>query len=427
MNRETQWSCHAHTGRNVLNDIQIAFLPSRHLPMMPTYTEYRELFGKMPMPFAFVNLDLFQQNVEEVAARAADKQIRVATKSVRSVAMLRHLKASSLPLSGWMCFTAQEALYLAEQGFDELLLGYPIWHPDAIQSVARAIGDGRRITLMLDSVDHVRHIANIAEQVGVRIPVCIDIDMSTEHVGFHFGVRRSPVRAPESALTVAKEILASPWLILDAIMGYEAQIAGVIDNFPGQAPKNAIIRALKRQSIPRIAERRAKVVAEIEALGVNLRVVNGGGTGSMVSTCSESCVTEVTVGSGFYSPGLFDHYRQFRFQPAAGFAVEIVRRPGPNLYTCAGGGYIASGAVGVEKLPLPFLPEGLQLLPLEGAGEVQTPLRYAGSELNLGYPVFFRHSKAGELCERFTHLYLVSGGQVVDKVTTYRGDGQCFL
>ena len=59
---------------------------------------------------------------------------------------------------------------------------------------------------------------------------------------------------------------------------------------------------------------------------------------------------------------------------------------------------------------------------------MQTPIHYAGPErLGLGDPVFLRHSKAGELCERFTHLLLVQGVRVVDEITTYRGDGQCFL
>jgi D-serine deaminase-like pyridoxal phosphate-dependent protein len=67
-------------------------------------------------------------------------------------------------------------------------------------------------------------------------------------------------------------------------------------------------------------------------------------------------------------------------------------------------------------------------MPLEGAGEVQTPIMYKGDiQLKPGDPVFLRHSKAGELCERFTHLLLVANGTVVDEVTTYRGDGQCFI
>jgi D-serine deaminase-like pyridoxal phosphate-dependent protein len=99
-----------------------------------------------------------------------------------------------------------------------------------------------------------------------------------------------------------------------------------------------------------------------------------------------------------------------------------------DLYTCLGGGYVASGSAGTEKLPRPYLPDGAALLPLEGAGEVQTPVRYRGPErLALGDPIFMRHSKAGELCEHFNTLLLVMAGRVVGEVPTYRGEGQVFL
>jgi hypothetical protein len=38
-----------------------------------------------------------------------------------------------------------------------------------------------------------------------------------------------------------------------------------------------------------------------------------------------------------------------------------------------------------------------------------------------------RHAKAGELCERFSSLFLVSGERIVEEVATYRGEGCCFL
>ena len=99
-----------------------------------------------------------------------------------------------------------------------------------------------------------------------------------------------------------------------------------------------------------------------------------------------------------------------------------------KTYTCLGGGYIASGGSGKDRLPTPFLPEGATLFATEGAGEVQTPILYAGPvELGLGDPVLFRHAKAGELCERFTSLLLIQDGAIVDEVPTYRGEGQCFF
>jgi D-serine deaminase-like pyridoxal phosphate-dependent protein len=188
------------------------------------------------------------------------------------------------------------------------------------------------------------------------------------------------------------------------------------------------VRRLKGRSVRLDAERRAAVVALAESLCGPLRFVNGGGTGSMATTRQESAVTEITVGSGFYSPALFDNYRDFRFQPAAGYAIEIVRIPAPDVFTCLGGGYSASGGAGKDRLPSVYLPAGARLDPLEGAGEVQTPIHYRGPEqLALGDPILMRHAKAGELCERFTHLACIQNGAIVDDVTTYRGDGQCFL
>src|SRR5690348_7580907 len=106
-------------------------------------------------------------------------------------------------------------------------------------------------------------------------------------------------------------------------MGYEAQIGGVGDKFLGQRAKNGLVRRLKRRSIHEVAERRAAIVALVRSCGITLRFVNGGGTGSIDSTREEAVVTEITAASGFYAPSLFDNYRDFRYAPAAAFAIEI--------------------------------------------------------------------------------------------------------
>jgi D-serine deaminase-like pyridoxal phosphate-dependent protein len=96
--------------------------------------------------------------------------------------------------------------------------------------------------------------------------------------------------------------------------------------------------------------------------------------------------------------------------------------------TVLGGGYPASGAPGADRLPVPYLPEGLRYDPQEGAGEVQTPLLGSpADDLLIGDKVWFRHAKAGELCERFDALHLVEGDAVTATVPTYRGEGHTFL
>lgn len=392
------------------------------------YEYYRLALTGRAMPCAYVDLDLLDENVRQVVRRANGKRIRVASKSVRCVAILRRILAADPAIQGVMCFTAREAAYLASLGFDDLLIGYPCWHASDIATVARATANGARITLMVDSVPQVEQIERVAAEHNVRLPLCLDTDMALRLPGLHFGAWRSPLRAPEQARPVIERIVGSERVWLDGVMGYEAQIAGVGDHYPGQPLKNSLVGWLKQRSASEVARRRAALIDQARSLGVELRFVNGGGTGSMRTTGAESAVTEITVGSGFYSPGLFDNYRDFRYLPAAGFAIEIVRQASPTIFTCLGGGYVASGAPGPDRLPKPYLPAGARLDTLEGAGEVQTPIHYAGPEsLDLGYPILLRHAKAGELCERFNELLLISGGEIVDQATTYRGDGQCFL
>lgn len=390
-----------------------------------SYGYYRDAFVGRTMPFAFVDLDRFDANVEAIARRAGAKPIRVASKSVRCTVLLKRIFESSPAYRGVMAYHPLEAVYLANRGFDDVLVAYPFWHPNHVEAVCDAVAEGKAITVMVDSTEHVRHLGAIAASRGLVLPICIDLDMSTSFPGLHFGVRRSGLTTPEQVLMVARLAAETRGVKLEGLMGYEAQIAGVPDAGGG---KNAVVRMLKAKSRKDVAERRARVVKALEAAGYPLRFVNGGGTGSMETTVAEDVVTEVTAGSGFYAPGLFDHYEGFKHLPAAGYAIEITRLPAPGIFTCLGGGYPASGAIDKNKLPSVYLPEGASLLELEGAGEVQTPIAYHGKErLGLGDPVFMRHAKAGELCERFNSLLLVAKGEVVGEVPTYRGEGHCFL
>jgi len=392
------------------------------------YLSYREIFRGRPLPFAYLDLDFFEENIRLIASRAGGKRLRVASKSLRCVAALQRVLEADAVFQGLMCFTTREAVYLAGLGLRDLLIGYPAWNLEDLGAVARATAEGAQITLMVDSIAHVDQLERVAEQYGVRLPVCLDIDMSVKFPGLHFGVLRSPLTSVEQVRPVLERIKDSNSVWLDGVMGYEAQIAGVGDQVPGQAAKNIIVQQLKKRSLSIIAQRRREIVDLIRTSGVELRFINGGGTGSELTTRDEPVVTEITVGSGFYSPGLFDNYKDFRYQPAAGYAIEIVRKPAPHTYTCLGGGYTASGALEPDKSPRPYLPQGAKLTSLEAAGEVQTPVLYAGPHrLELGDPIFMRHAKAGEVCERFAHLVLIKAGKVVEEVPTYRGAGQCFL
>jgi D-serine deaminase-like pyridoxal phosphate-dependent protein len=330
-----------------------------------------------------------------------------------------------------MTFTLPETLWLSEQGFDDLLLAYPTVDAGALEALAlRSAADPERAPIVpVDCVEHLDAIQSVLGADAPPVRVCIDVDAGWWWLGgrVRVGPKRSPLRTPEQVVELAREIEKRPQIELDALMAYEGQISGVGDLPPGQRLRGAAIRFMQKRSATEVAERRAAIVAALSDF-VELEIVNGGGTGSLEFTAAEEAVTEVTAGSGFYAPVLFDHYSRFSLAPAAAFALPITRKPSDWVATALGGGYLASGPGNSGRLPAPWLPEGLRFDEEEGAGEVQTPLlgEPAGS-LDVGDRVYLRHAKAGELCEHFNTLYLVEGEAIVDEVPTYRGEGKTFL
>jgi D-serine deaminase-like pyridoxal phosphate-dependent protein len=396
-----------------------------------SYEEYEAIFAEVEAPFAFVDLDSMRANGEEMLGRAAGKPIRVASKSLRCRALLERILRSEERFDGLMTFTLPETLWLAEQGFENLLLAYPTADAGALSELAlRSVANPAGAPIvMVDCAEHLETIESVLGAGAAPVRVCIDVDASWWALGGRtkVGPKRSPVHTVEQAVALVREIERRPQLVLAALMAYEGQIAGVGDQPPGRRLRGAAIRFMQRRSAAELAERRAAIVAAIREL-TELKIVNGGGTGSLELTAAEDVVTEVTAGSGFYAPALFDHYSRFSLTPAAGFALPVVRKPAATVATTLGGGYLASGSGDPARLPTPWLPAGLRLDPEEGAGEVQTPLLGPpAAQLSIGDRVYLRHAKAGELCEHFNALHLVEGGEIADVVPTYRGEGKAFL
>jgi D-serine deaminase-like pyridoxal phosphate-dependent protein len=401
------------------------------------YARYESILGDVTPPFAFVDLDAMRSNAAEMLAQAGGLPIRVASKSVRSLPVLRRILDLDHRLVGVLAFTVGEAIYLAERGVGDIVVAYPSADRDAIAAVARLEAEepGRAPVLMVDNRAHLELIEEAAGAGTQRLPLCLDIDVGWWPLSgrlARIGPKRSPVREPAEAERIASLIASRPRTRLAGLMAYEGQIAGVGDRIPGKPIRSAAIRAMQAASERDIRRRLPRVVAAVrEALAdadSELELVNGGGTGSLARTAGAGVVTELTAGSGFYAPALFDTYRALDLTPAAFFVLPVVRRPGPGIVTLLGGGYVASGAPRDDRLPQPYLPAGLRLDRQEAAGEVQTPLLgSAAAKLGVGDRVYLRHAKAGELCERFNSLHLVEGDRVVDQVPTYRGEGRCFL
>ena len=398
--------------------------------MIP-YSQFKALLKDERLPAVIVDLDAFDRNLVKLAeiSRSSTKNFRVATKSLRVPALLARILKQGAPCRGLMCYSAEEIEALATEGFDDFLLAYPVARESELKILRRVHDSGKKITLVVDSVAGIELTSTQMSGVSRPFSLAIDVDASLRLFGglLHLGVRRSPVRTAQAVRELLIAAKKYPEIRITGAMVYEAQVAGLGDRNPFKKLLNPIAQLVRKVSVRSVAKLREQIAETFKNEGVALELFNGGGSGSFNYAAQEKALTELTAGSGLLCSHLFDYYSNIQFEPACFFALEAVRSSDTDHVTCLGGGYIASGEPGWDRLPVPVSPEGLTLVSTEGCGEVQTPLKMAGNRVEIGDPVLFRPAKAGELAEHFKEYLFVSNGKIVTRAPTYRGLGHCFF
>lgn len=378
-------------------------------------------------PVIALSAEALSHNAHDMLRRAGGLPIRVASKSVR----VRSVLDSVLALPGYagvLGYSLAEAVWLSET-IDDIVVAYPTADRAAIAALAADPRAAARVTLMVDCVEQLDLIDSVvapAQRPSIR--VCLDFDASWRSKALgHIGVFRSPIFTAAGLRDFAQHILGRPGFTIAGVMSYEAQIAGVGDEPVGKPAAGVVMRAMQRASRAELVDRRAEALAAVREI-VELEFVNGGGTGSIERTVAEGGITEVAAGSGLFGSYLFDNYRSFTPAPAVAFALDVVRRPNADTATLLGGGWIASGPAGTDRLPQLAWPAGLKYAPREAAGEVQTPVVGAAARgMRVGDRVWLRHTKSGEPMEHGNSVVPVTGNTGGEPLPTYRGEGKCFL
>jgi D-serine deaminase-like pyridoxal phosphate-dependent protein len=222
-------------------------------------------------PFAVVDLEAFWANAADMERRAVSKPIRLASKSVRCRALQERVLARP-GFQGTLAYTLPEALWLATNGFSDILVAYPTADRAALRTLVELTAERptTRITIMVDSTAQLdlldaatsgstgRMAPDRASAVGAgagraadrapavgagagraadRAPVrvCLELDAGLWRLRgrVRIGAKRSPVHTPAQALALAQAVLARPGVQLVGIMAYESQIAGLGDGVAG--------------------------------------------------------------------------------------------------------------------------------------------------------------------------------------------------
>ena len=78
------------------------------------------------MPLAFVDLDLFNQNVQDILPKAGGKKIRIASKSARVPELTKRIIDTSEVYQGLMCYLFFRLLVSDKPGRSSRILHIPL-------------------------------------------------------------------------------------------------------------------------------------------------------------------------------------------------------------------------------------------------------------------------------------------------------------
>ncbi|MDA3912824.1 1-acyl-sn-glycerol-3-phosphate acyltransferase [Oleiagrimonas sp.] len=375
---------------------------------------YQDVFSGHALPLCYLDLDLLERNIRSILKRTGGKKLRVDARMLQCPGIIQRVMRSSPRFHGVKCSTVAEAIRLLDMDdMSDMLVTCPTVQSKALERVCAAIEAAHQITLTVDSPAHLEAISKIASRRDARVPLCVELDMSIARAGLEGPARRSPIRSNEALLRLVQRIDETPGVYFRGVLTHETQRNHFAEwmSSGGGGDK----AALSKRNAARVQARRHEMVQALQAQGHEDFLVNCGGAGSMSFNASHAAVTEISVGAALFGLDPDDE----QDIPAAGYAAEIIRKPGEDRYTCLVGGYTASRTAGTQSLPRPYLPDGAYLDELHGSAEAQLPIRCT-ERLDIGDMVFLHPVNTNEMCERFSRLQLVQNGAIVGEAETYR-------
>ncbi len=242
---------------------------------LPPIAKIGDSLDQVSSPALMIDLDAFDANIKKMAdfSRQHKIAVRPHAKAHKSTAIARAQIANGAV--GICCQKLSEAYPFALQGIDNIHISNQFVGADKI---AMAVALARHVNLSI-CVDHVAQIVprgKAAKQAGVRITVIPEVDVGHGRCG----------------VSNADDLLG----LLDVISRHDALTFGGLQAYHGGAQH--VGDWDQRQIAARLsADVAAAYVKQLDARGVQCKVVTGGGTGSVEFDASSGVYTELQPGS----------------------------------------------------------------------------------------------------------------------------------
>ena len=241
-------------------------------------TEQHPLIGRAiqeaDTPALWIDLDAFESNALKMLTLCKGQKVR----------WRPHVKASKSPdlahrliaigAQGITCAKVAEAEAMAAGGIDDILVANEIIGATKISRLAE-VAKQARIGVACDNIENISQISSIASKSNVTIDILVDINVGANRCGV----------SPEEASALAHHVDESPGLTFRGLMGYEGHVMGM-------QPED------KEAASAAAAEILAQAKALVEASGLQVEILSGGGSGNYWHAASLGSINELQAGGG---------------------------------------------------------------------------------------------------------------------------------
>jgi D-serine deaminase-like pyridoxal phosphate-dependent protein len=329
-----------------------------------------DLHPELDTPALLVDLDVLERNVREMAevASAAGVKLRPHTKTHKCPEIARmQVEAGA---TGITVAKLGEAEVMADAGFDDILVAYPIWGRAKLDRL-RALTERAAVRVSLDSVEVAEAVGSVGRALGRPAPVLVEVDTGHHRLG----------RPPgQPTVELAKQVAAVEGVELLGLLthGGHAYRSGDDGDLRVAAEHEGL-------DLVETAER-------CEGAGVAIREISVGSTPTARIVANVAGVTEIRPGTY-----VFNDVQQMRLgvateaSTAARVLVTVIARPDAERFVVDAGSkaFSSDGADDAPRFPgkgvvagrpdlrLDFFTEEHGVGHLEGDGDLRIGDRLA--------------------------------------------------
>jgi len=349
----------------------------------------------IPTPALVVDMEALEHNLRLMSGffDRRHAKLRPHFKSHKCVTIARRqLEAGDAV--GITCAKVSEAEVLASGGIRDILIANQIAGQGKAERVAE-LARTCRLTVAVDDESQVRELSTALSGTRARVGVLVEVDVGMHRCGVPPGGR---------ALEIARAAAAAPGVDFRGIQAYEGHCTTVLD--PEDRRRQVLASMQKAVDTRRL----------IEASGLPVRVLSGGGTGTFDMTGLMDGVDEIQAGS--YA--LMDHYYAKR-RPEFAIALSVIA-----TVISSNGSDHAVLDVGVKGVGADLGPPVLADRPEDAISrfesEEHASVRVGGAPLKVGDRIRLIPSHGCTTCNLHRRIFAVRGGMVED-VWAIEGSG----